>query len=124
MMGNIPRPPIYRIPLAQLAVLLPLGGAAWFYNPTISYSLILGGLIHLLPNTYFAMQAFRYRGAKTMRQNLGALAKGEVLKFLLNVMGIALAVIYIKPINIIALICAFVLMTVVNIVATAAYIVK
>ena len=123
-MGNIPRPPIYRIPLIQLAVLLPLVVAAWFYNAAISYSLFLGGLVHLIPNMYFAAQAFRYRGAKAMRQNLGAIAKGEALKFLMTAIGFALVFVFVSPINVIAMFCAFILMTVVHVITIAKLIVQ
>lgn len=123
-MGNIPRPPIYKIPLAQLSVLLPLGVAMWFYDATTSYSFLLGGLIHLIPNVYFAIQAFRYRGARQMRQTMGALAKGEILKFLMCVIGLVLAVIYLGAEHIVALFIGFIVMTVVHVIATAKYLVR
>ena len=59
-----------------------------------------------------------------MRQTLGAVIKGEIIKFLLNVIGLALAVMYVEPVNIIALFCAFILMTVVNVFATAKYLIQ
>ena len=123
-MGNIPRPPIYRIPLIQLAVLVPLSATALLVDTTAAYSLLLGGLIHLLPNIYFAVQTFRFQGAKAMRQTLSAMAKGEILKFLLVVIGFALVFVFVKPFNLAALFGAYIAMTLVHAIATTRLIVK
>ena len=123
-MGNIPRPPIYHLPLIQLAIMLPLVGAAWFYNAAVSYSLLLGGLLHLIPNMYFAALAFRYRGTRSIRQNIGTLAKGEAIKFLMTAVGFALVFVFVDSINVLAVFCAFILMIVVHVVATAKLIVQ
>merc|ERR1712000_82232 len=40
----------------------------YFVNGVAAYSLLIGGLISVLPNAYFARQAFRYAGAAYARE--------------------------------------------------------
>jgi len=59
---------VKRILLAQLLVTiaLPLGFAVWGW--AAACSALLGGLICLLPNAYFARRMFRHTGARAARQ--------------------------------------------------------
>jgi len=113
-MGNIPRPPIYRIPLIQLAVLLPLSAAAWYYSATIAYSVLLGGLIHLLPNTVFASRAFSVQGASARQSILLSMGLGQVWKFILTMVAFAAIFIAVKPLNFIAVFSAYIVMFIVH----------
>lgn len=117
-MNSIKKPPIYLIPLGQLAVLSPSLLAATFFSLTLVYSLALGGAIQILPNLYFAMQAFRFQGARATRQALIAFNKGEVGKFLLTVIGFAVVFAMVKPLNVAAVFCAYAAMLLVQVMVT------
>lgn len=59
---------VKRILIAQLVVTiaLPIGFAGW--SIAAAYSALLGGVICLLPNAYFARRMFRHTGARAARQ--------------------------------------------------------
>ena len=74
-----------------------------------AYSLLTGGLISALPNAYFAIKAFRYRGARAAQKIVRELYTGEAVKLLLTGAGFALSFIFIEPLHIAALFSGFVL---------------
>ncbi len=96
----IARPPVHRITLAQLAVLLPaclvlltMDGKA------VACSVLCGGLVAVLPQAYFALRAFRWRGANSAQAIARAGYSGEVGKYLLSVAGFALVFATVRPID-------------------------
>ena len=115
-MNSIRKPPLLRIPLTQLVVLALICLVAIPMGVTLVYSLALGGIIHILPNVYFAAHAYRYRGARMMPQVLRAFSKGEVGKFFLTMAGFAGVFATVKPLNVIAVAVAYVVMLAVNLV--------
>ncbi len=58
-----------------------------------------GGLIAIVPQAYFALQAFRRRGAGAARQIAHASYAGEVGKFLLSAAGFAVVFATLRPIH-------------------------
>ncbi len=118
-MASIPKPPVFRIPLIQLLVLLPLCLVAWLYEQTIAYSLLLGGLISVIPNVYFASYAFRYSGARAAPLIARAFFWGETGKFLLTVVGFGAVFLLVKPLDALALFSAFGAMILVQWIVTA-----
>ncbi|MFK7975273.1 MAG: ATP synthase subunit I [Halioglobus sp.] len=115
--AEIARPPIHRIPLAQLAILVPVGlglvisGKAVF----VAYSFLCGGLVAILPQAYFAIRAFRWRGARSAQAIARAGYSAEIGKFVLSVAGFALVFALVRPIHGPAVFVGFVLMLVVQI---------
>ena len=63
--------------LASATVLLV--DAAW------AKSILIGGLISVLPNAYFARMAFRHQGARAAREVSQSFKRGEAGKFVLTV---------------------------------------
>jgi len=118
-MESIKRPPVYLIPIVQCAVLLPASMAAWWIDPSVACSILLGGLLHLLPNTYFALYAFRYQGARSAPLALRAMSRGEVGKFVLTMVGFAMVFSLYPDVNVIALFIAYLVMIVVAVVITS-----
>ena len=118
-MASIPKPPVFRIPLTQLLILLPLCLATWFFERTVAYSLLLGGLISVIPNVYFASYAFRYTGARMAPLIARAFFWGETGKFLLTVVGFGVVFLLVKPLDVLALFAAFGAMILVQWIATA-----
>ena len=106
-MASIRKPPVYRVPLVQLGVLLPLCLVAWFYSQTTAYSLLCGGLLCVIPNAYFASYAFRYTGARAAPLIARAFFWGETGKFLLTVVGFGAVFLLVKPLDVLALFSAY-----------------
>ncbi len=73
MAARIKRPSIWRLLLAQLAVMgLTMGVATWSDGGTGAFSAVTGGAVAFLPNAFFAWRAFRYQGLGTPRISLMA----------------------------------------------------
>ncbi len=107
----IARPPLSRLYATQAMVLLALvAGAAWI-DITTAGSILLGGLISIGPNWYFARQAFRFRGALASPLVVRAFYSGEMGKFVLTAAIFAVVFATVRPLNAAALWLAFVGMT-------------
>ena len=107
----IARPPVHRITLAQLAILVPLCLLTWvMMNEVSAYSVLCGALISILPQTWFASVAFRRRGAQQARAIARLSYAGEIGKFLLSVAGFALVFATVRPIDGLAVFIGFLLM--------------
>ncbi len=97
--AEVPRPPVHRITLAQLAALALLSLIALAFSSVGAYSLFCGGLIAIVPQAYFAGLVFRRRGAGSARAIARAGYVGEVGKFVLSVTGFVVVFVTIRPIN-------------------------
>tara|TARA_Y100000588_G_C14230544_1_gene915073 strand:+ start:681 stop:1007 length:327 start_codon:yes stop_codon:yes gene_type:complete len=65
--------------------------ASWLiFGVKSGYSSILGGVITIVPNTYLAWRVFRFQGAKSARQIVNGLYKGEAIKFLITLILFAI----------------------------------
>ena len=56
--AEIARPPVHRITLAQLALLVSLCLGVVAFDKVYAYSVLIGGLIAVVPQAYFAVLAF------------------------------------------------------------------
>lgn len=56
-----------------------------FADARAAKSLILGGLVSMLPTAYFAWRMFSIRGSSAAQNIVGRFYKGEVIKILLTV---------------------------------------
>lgn len=100
---------------AALALLLGLICAALaIIDVTLAYSALLGGSIWLMPNLYFARQAFRYRGARAAPHIARALYLGETGKFALTAVAFGVVFAAIEPLNAPALWAAYIGMMIVG----------
>lgn len=81
--ASISRPPVHRITLTQLAVLIPSVVALWLAWPAPAKALLAGVMIEVLGRAYFAFYAFRFIGAQQTRQMIKAFRRGELGKFVL-----------------------------------------
>ena len=97
--AEITRPPVHRITLAQLVILVPLCVILVAFDQVWAYSVLSGGLIAVLPQAYFATLAFRWRGARSARAIARSSYAGEVGKFLLSVAGFAAVFVMLRPIS-------------------------
>lgn len=102
-------PPVHRIIVAQLvATALMALAFLIFSNVVAAYSILIGGLISALPNAYFAVQAFRYRGARNADKVVKSFRKGYFGKLGITMILFALTFTLVTTINAIALIGGFV----------------
>lgn len=114
--AGIARPPIHKITLAQLVFLaliclvLAIAGKVEF-----AYSFLCGGLVSILPQAYFAIRAFAWRGARSAQSLARASYGAEIGKFVLSVAGFALVFALVRPINGPAVFAGFLLMLVIQI---------
>lgn len=97
--ARISRPPVHRISVVQLAVLLALWGALARWNALAAMSFALGGLVAIIPNAYFAVGVFRWRGARVAQRAARAGFAAEIGKFLLSIAGFALVFGLVRPIE-------------------------
>lgn len=107
--------PLHRLPVfrvlrvqALMTLLATLAGLAAFDWPT-GYSILLGGLIALLANVYFAFKAFRYFGARSARAIVQSFWAGEMGKLILTAALFALVFVAVKPLQPLALFAGYVL---------------
>ena len=99
-MTNLKPPSIYRVIVAQLAwtVLLSIAGLMAF-EVVFGYSALLGGLISALPNSYFALHAFRYQGAQNAHKVVKGFIRGELGKIVFTGMLFALSFTLVTSLN-------------------------
>jgi ATP synthase protein I len=97
--ADIARPPVHRITLAQLALLVSTCLLLLAYDKVFAYSMFSGGLIAIVPQAYFAVLAFRWRGARSARAIARSSYAGELGKFFLSVAGFALVFGVLRPVD-------------------------
>lgn len=81
--ANSLRPPVYRITLAQLIVVILLAGPLWFVWPWLAAGVMAGALIEIVSRAYFGFYAFRHVGARQMPQAVRSMKQGAVGKLVL-----------------------------------------
>ena len=74
-----------------------------------------GGLIAIVPQAYFAMLAFRWRGARSARAIARSSYVGQVGKFFLSVAGFAAVFVALRPIDGQAVFAGYLVMLVIQI---------
>ena len=59
-------------------------------------SALLGGLVGIVPNAFFAIKLFKYQGARAAKQIVNSFYKGEALKIVLSIFLFTLVFIFCK----------------------------
>ena len=78
---------IIKLWLLQLAVTLIVATlCALIYNTNAAISAVLGGLVYIIPNAYFANNVFKYQGARAAKQIVNSFFKGEALKLITSIL--------------------------------------
>ena len=113
--AEIARPPVYRITLAQLAVLVLIGLPVLAVDKVWAWSALSGGLIAIIPQAYFAALAFRWRGARSAQAIARSSYAGEVGKFALSVAGFAVVFATLRPIDGLAVFAGYLAMLAIQI---------
>lgn len=106
--ATIAKPPLWKLYTLQTGILLVICTGLLWIDTLTAYSALLGGLISIAPNSYFARQVFRFRGAAAARHIARAFYQGETGKFLLTATAFAVVFATVKPLNVVALWVAYV----------------
>ena len=108
-MSNLKPPPVYKIILVQLVATLLFAATFLMFSDTgIAVSILLGGLVSAVPNSYFVGQAVRYSGASNARNIVKSFMKGEMGKMSLTVVLFAAIFSFVEGINPAALVTGFI----------------
>jgi ATP synthase protein I len=113
--AEIKRPPIHRITVAQLAVLVLLCLIVLRYDAVSTYSILSGGLIAIVPQAYFAARVFRRVGAQSAQAIARASYSGEIGKFALTAAGFAVVFAAVTPIDGLAVFIGYLIMLTIQI---------
>lgn len=121
IVSTIKAPPIYKIIASQFVTVGLITTCGYALLGWISaYSLLLGGLICAIPNAYFAIKAFEYKGARAAQKIVRAFYVGEAVKILLMCAGFALTFKFVQPLSTPAVFLGFVLVYVMGLIALMA----
>ncbi len=80
-----------RLLLTQLLLVAGLGAGLFFLAPERSGSVVIGGLLCVVPNSYFMLQALRHFGTQRVVDATLGFFKGQMGKMVLTALGFALA---------------------------------
>ena len=108
--AEIARPPVHRITVVQLVLLVLLCLGLAVYDKVFAYSVFSGGLIAIVPQGYFALLAFRWRGARSATAIARSSYLGEVGKFILSVAGFAVVFAAVRPVDGLAVFIGYLVM--------------
>ncbi|WP_405235270.1 ATP synthase subunit I [Lentisalinibacter orientalis] len=112
--GRDPRHLVLKILLAQTGLTLFLTAAVWIgYGTVPGYSLLIGGLICILPNAFLA--------ARILKADLEGLMRGawlgEIGKFALTVLLFGVVFALVRPLSYVAVLAGFILAQLVILIA-------
>jgi ATP synthase protein I len=94
---TIEAPPVGRIAKTQMLILFVFVVVVAPLSIKTSYSVLLGGIIQIVPQAYFSLLAFRYAGARQVPKILSAIQKGEAGKLLITALLFGLSFGFIGP---------------------------
>jgi len=107
--SRLKAPPVHKVIVAQLVATIVMAAISLLLSGTITaYSALLGGLISAVPNSYFALQAFKYQGARNADRVVKSFIRGEMGKILITLVLFALSFTLITSLNELALILGFI----------------
>jgi ATP synthase protein I len=102
----------------QAITTLSLTGISLLLGSVLAYSVLLGGLISLIPSTGFAVLVFRHSGARAVGAVVRNALLGELMKLGLIGAGFALVFVLVDPLHVIGLFTGFVFVHLAGLVAT------
>lgn len=114
-------PPLGKIYTVLTIGLLAIAAPIALIDLIWGYSVLLGGLISVVPNSYFARQAFRYRGARQAHYVTRAFYMGQTGKFMMTTVAFGLVFAKVERLQPIALVLAFLGMTLGHLIVCARY---
>ncbi|MFT5709490.1 MAG: ATP synthase protein I [Halioglobus sp.] len=116
--AEIKRPPVYRISIIQLLILLGVSLILLALRIEWVISVLCGGLIAVLPQAYFAARTFRWRGAQSAQSIARSSYGGVVGKFIFSAAGFAVVFAMLRPVNGLAVFAAYIIMLLIQIIGS------
>ena len=108
-MTNLRPPSVYKVIVAQLVWTVSLSLVCLsIFGVVAGYSALLGGLISAVPNSYFALHAFKFQGARNADKVVKSFIRGELGKIVFTGVLFALSFTLVTSLNELALIAGFV----------------
>lgn len=86
MNKQLSRRGIIRLWCVQASVTLVFAAfCALVYGTNAASSALLGGIVCIIPNAYFASKLFKYQGARSAKLIVNSFYKGEALKIVISI---------------------------------------
>jgi ATP synthase protein I len=98
--------------------MLAVAVASLGHGVEAAYSALLGGMISLVPDYYFARRVFRRYTDRSPEEAATLMLRAEIVKLTLAVLMFAAVFAFIMALNVVALIMGFVLVKVTGVVAS------
>ncbi len=118
MPAAIVNAPTRYLATVQAVTAVLLAGMSLVLGTVLAYSVLLGGLISLIPNTGFAILVFRHSGARAVGAVVRNALLGELMKLGLIGAGFAVVFVLVDPLHVIGLFTGFVFVHLAGLVAT------
>ncbi|WP_353406524.1 ATP synthase subunit I [Pseudoteredinibacter isoporae] len=87
--NTIDKPAILRVMLQLFLLSGVISLLVYGLRPVVGQSIMAGACLYIIPQSYFALYAFRFRGARASRLIAQSFYRGEVGKYLLTLVGFA-----------------------------------
>ena len=94
---------------AEAVVMLAVAGVALGHGAEAAYSALLGGVISIVPDYYFARRIFRRYADRSPDEVAAIMLRAEVVKLTLTVLLFAAIFALVAALNVLALILGYVL---------------
>ena len=107
---TIPKPELLKATLGQLAALLGIVVMISMTDKLMAVSVLMGGLIQILPQAWFSWQAFKYAGASNVDKVVQSMYRGELGKVVMTATLFAILFTVDKQWNYLALFTTFLVM--------------
>ena len=108
-MTNLRPPSVYKVIVAQLVWTVSFSLVCLsIFGVVAGYSALLGGLISAVPNSYFALYAFKFQGARNADKVVKSFIRGELGKIVFTGVLFALSFTLVTSLDELALIAGFV----------------
>ena len=83
-MTTIPKPELLKATIYQIAALLLVVAFISMTDKLMAVSVLMGGLIQILPQAWFSWQAFKYAGASNVDRVVRSMYRGELGKVVMT----------------------------------------
>lgn len=113
--AKISQPPVHRITIVQAVILFVIWAGLSIVNNVLALSFLLGGLIAVIPQAWFAYRVFKMQGARAMQQIARNSYMAEIGKFVMAVTGFMLVFVLVRPIEGWAVFAAYGVMLVIQV---------
>lgn len=112
---DVNRAEIFKIPAKQLLLLLIAGAIGGIFDSVLAYSIVVGGLIAIIPQCYLMICAFRYQGARAGKEITKGFYRGESGKFVFTLVGFATTFLFLPWLNTVMVFGGYIAMLIVQI---------